>query len=75
MQTETVKIDEDGLRKAVGVKVWNKITDRKVNKAKLSQVIGDGEISQELASGFLRTSPNKPYLRYTEGQKREDEDD
>src|SRR6478609_4162912 len=40
VQTESTKIDEDGLRKAVGVKIWNKITVKKVDKAKLVTSIG-----------------------------------
>ena len=74
VQTESTKIDEDGLRKAVGVKLWNKITVKKVDKAKLTETIADGEISPELASGFLTVQKNKPYIRYTEGQKKENED-
>ena len=75
VQTESTKIDEEGLRKAVGVKIWNKVTDRKVNKAKLVTVIGEGEVSQELASSFITVQKNKPYIRYSEGQKREDDED
>ena len=75
MQTETTKIDEEGLRKALGVKLWNKITVKKVDKAKLTTTIADGEISPELASGFLTVQKNKPYIRYTEGQKKESDDE
>jgi len=74
VQTETTKIDEDGLRKAVGVKLWNKITVKKVDKAKLTTTIADGEISPELASGFLTVQKNKPYIRYSEGQKKENDE-
>ena len=74
VQTETTKIDEEGLRKALGVKLWNKVTVRKVDKAKLTTIIADGEVSPELASGFLTVQKNKPYIRYSEGQKKENED-
>jgi hypothetical protein len=74
VQTETTKIDEEGLRKALGVKLWNKVTVKKVDKAKLTAIIADGEISPELASGFLTVQKNKPYIRYSEGQRKDDED-
>ena len=74
MQTETTKIDEEGLRKALGVKLWNKVTVKKVDKAKLTAIIADGEVSPELASGFLTVQKNKPYIRYSEGQRKDDED-
>lgn len=74
VQSETTKIDEDGLRKAVGVKIWNHITVKKVDRAKLMESIGEGEISQELASGFLTTVQSKPFIRYSEGQRKEGED-
>lgn len=75
VQTETTKIDEDGLRKAVGVKVWNRITNRKVDKAKLMTVIGEGEISQELAASFITLQKSKPYIRFSEGQRKEEDED
>jgi len=75
VQTETTKIDEDGLRKAVGVKLWNRVTDRKVNKAKLITLIGEGEISQEPASSFISVQQSKPYIRFSEGQRKEEDSD
>jgi hypothetical protein len=72
VQNETIKIDEAGLKKSVSVKVWNRLTDRKVNRDKLKTAIADGELSQELASAFLSVQKSKPYIRYSEGKRREE---
>jgi len=75
VQSETTKIDEEGLRKSLGTKLWNKVTDRKVSKSKLLIAIAEGEISQELASSFITVQANKAYIRFSEGQRKEDDDD
>jgi hypothetical protein len=74
VQTESTKIDEEGLRKAVGVKIWNAITDRKVNKAKLLEQVGTGTLTEQQVAPFITVVPNKAYLRYSEGQRKDAEE-
>lgn len=66
VQTESTVINEEGLRKEVGVKVWNKITDRKVNRAKVTKAVEDGEISPEVLGTFVQVKKASPYIRHTD---------
>lgn len=48
--TSRITIDEDKLKKALGAKAWNKVTDRSLNKSKLEEAIASGEIDANVVA-------------------------
>lgn len=65
---EVTKIDEVGLRKELRAKVFDKFTEKKLNKAKLEAAMQRGEIDPMIVSKHVEIAPGKPYLRITEGE-------
>ena len=56
-QSEYVKaVDEKGLKKALGAKVWRLITDTKLSQAKLKAAIAAGEVDALTASVYITTA-------------------
>lgn len=56
-QSEYVKsVDEKGLKKALGAKVWKTVTDQKLSQAKLKAAIEAGEVSPLVAGPFIVTA-------------------
>lgn len=74
VQTETVRVNEAGLRKALGARTFNKYTVRKVDKTKLEDGIARGELDGNIVSEYCEIKKSKPYIRYTEGAVSEPDD-
>jgi len=56
-QSEYVKsVDEKGLKKALGAKVWRTITDTKLSQTKLKAAITAGEVDALTASVYITTA-------------------
>lgn len=73
-QNTSIQIDEVGLKKAVGAKVWPHITTAKVDRAKLETAIDKGEIPAETVGQYLTTRPSRPYIQYTESVRKADQE-
>src|SRR5690606_13865059 len=73
VQTTRVVVNEVGLRKALGVKSWNKITDRKFSKAKLEKALDEDLIDVNVVSPFIEEVDNKAFLRVSEVKDEADE--
>lgn len=74
VQNSTVKVNEEGLRKALGARVFNKYTVRKIDKNKLETGIATGEVDGVVVSQYCEIKSSKPYIRYTEGAASEPSD-
>jgi len=65
VESERLKIDEDHLIKAIGKRIYNKVSVRKVDKKLLETAIKNGEINPAAISGSVVISKSTPYLRVT----------
>ncbi|CAB5220339.1 hypothetical protein UFOVP238_29 [uncultured Caudovirales phage] len=65
VRASSLVINEDGLRKAVGAKLWNRITKRTLDKKKLEAFVTTGEISAVLVAAHSSERQSKPYVRLT----------
>jgi hypothetical protein len=66
VQAERVKINEDGLRKALGARAFNKLTIRKVDQKKVTEALTQGEIDPVVVSQYTEAVLNRPSIRITE---------
>lgn len=66
VQSETLKVDEDSLIKALGKRMYNKISTRKVDKKMLDLAIRDGEIDPQAVAGSMIISKSTPYIRVSQ---------
>jgi hypothetical protein len=61
-------VDEKGLKRFVGAKVWNKITVRKFSEALLKQAITDGLVDGIGAAQYIETGTKRPSLTVSEAK-------
>ena len=66
VQTETYKINEAGLKKAVGAKVYNKLTKAVLDKKKLEAAVDAGQIDPVIVAQNSELTKGKPYIRISE---------
>ena len=66
-----VKVDEAGLRKALGAKVYDKFTDKKLNRSKLEKALDNGEVDATAVSPYVKEEVGSPYILITERKKDE----
>lgn len=59
------KYDEKGLAKALGASLWNKITKKTLDKAKLEKAVDEGEIDINVIAQHTTVTPAKPHLRFS----------
>lgn len=64
----TLQINEDGLRKALGAKLWAKVTKRVIDKKKLEAFTVTGEISPMVVAAHSEEKQSKPYVRLSNKQ-------
>jgi hypothetical protein len=62
---ETMRIDDEGLRKAMGAVKFRKIVKTKVDRGLLEKAIKDGLIDISNAAAFVSITPNKPFVKVT----------
>lgn len=60
---ERTVIDEDGLKKGLGAKVWNKFTIRKLDRSKLEQALLDGSVDPVLVARHSVVKRDTPHIR------------
>jgi hypothetical protein len=61
--SETLSINEEGLAKALGAKVWAKCTKRVLDKKKLEALITTGEVNAVVVAANSSETARKPYVR------------
>lgn len=71
VQATTTVIDEKGLRKALGAKVFDKYTVRKLDRKAMEVAMDDGTIDPVTVSRFVTLKPNRPHLSLTEKEVEE----
>ena len=73
VQSVTTKVNEDGLKKAIGAPAWNKLTTAKLDRKKLSAAMDSGELDPYIVGQHVTETPSKPFIRFTEGAKEDDD--
>ena len=61
-----VKVDEAGLRKALGAKVYDRYTVAKLDQKKLEEALEKEEVTAEQVSPYITEVVGNAYLRVTE---------
>ena len=65
VKSETVKIDEAGLKEKLGEEVWEQITTPKLDMKKLESLVATGDIDPELVAHYSSIVPRTPYIKIT----------
>ena len=65
VNSSTVTVIEDKLRKALGVARFNKMTKRVLDKSLLEDAMAKGAVSPTVVASCSEERPRKPYLRTT----------
>lgn len=68
VQTTTYAFDESGLRKSLGVRVYNKLTTAKLDKKKLEKAVEDGQLDPVIVAQYATEKEGAPFIRFTEKQ-------
>jgi hypothetical protein len=63
-QRTTNQINEQGLRKALTAKVYDRFTIKKLDRKALEQAMTDGEVDPMIVAKFVDQVPGKTYLTY-----------
>lgn len=64
-------VDEVGLRKALGAKVYDKFTERKLKNKKLEEAVELGKVDGLTVAKYLTVTQGDPYVTFTD---KEDDD-
>lgn len=59
------RYDEKGLAKALGATLWNKVTKKTLDKAKLEKAVDEGEIDINVVAQHTTVGEAKPHLRFS----------
>ena len=68
VQSEVLEIDEAGLKKALGAKLWAKVTKQVLDKKKLEACVTTGDISPVIVAANSVEKARRPYVRFTTKQ-------
>lgn len=60
----TLKIDETGLRKALGARVFNKFTVRKLDRKKFEHAVDTGEIDPLMVSQYIAVDESDQFVTH-----------
>lgn len=66
VQAERYEINEKGLRRALTAKVYDKYTEKKLNRKALEEAMSRGEVDPMKVSKYVEVTKGQPYLRYSE---------
>lgn len=66
VRSEQVKIDAEGLQKALGKRAWNKLTKRVIDKDLLTAAVAEGSVPASVAAEHLTVVPRASYPKITE---------
>lgn len=65
VRKDSVKINETGLKKALGAVLFRKATKTVLDRKKLDELMSTGEIDPVVVSTYSEISPQKPYLSFS----------
>lgn len=63
-QRTTNQINEQGLRKALTAKVFDRYTSRKLDRKALEKAMTDGDVDPMIVAKFVEQVPGKTHLTY-----------
>lgn len=66
VQATSLVIDESQLKKSLGATMWNKITRRVLDSAKLEDAIAEGKVDPVDVAQASSENKNAPYVKVTE---------
>jgi hypothetical protein len=58
-------LDEEKLRRSLGARVWDRLTTRVLDHAKLDLAIADGTVDPVVVATCVNTTKRLPYIRVT----------
>lgn len=65
-ERSNIVIDESGLRKALGARVFNRYTTRVLDRSAMEKALEAGEVDQDVVSRFVTSGPVSPVLTVRE---------
>lgn len=65
---ETTKIDEAGLKKELGYRLFNKVTKRVIDNKKLQDAMADGTIDPMAVGKHVEVKENRPFIRISKSE-------
>lgn len=66
VESETTKIDADGLRADIGARAFNKLTERKLDARKIEAAVANGSLSVEDLANYTTITPRARWPKITE---------
>lgn len=59
-----VKINEAGLKKALGAPLWRKVTKQVLDKSKLEEMVNSGDVDLNTVAAYTDVVPKKAYVSF-----------
>lgn len=72
-QRTTNTINEEGLRKALTARVFDRFTVKKLDRKALEKAMTDGEVDPVVVAQFVEQVPGKAYLTYRVKEDKDEE--
>lgn len=69
VRVQRMKINEAGLKKALGARVFNKFCNMQLDRSKLEEAINAGAVDPTVVSQHTEFVNNKPFVRITKAGK------
>lgn len=66
-----VQIDERGLRKALTAKVFDRYTNKVLDRKAMEKAMDEGLVDPTVVSKYLTVTESAPFIKYTLSQKKE----
>lgn len=63
---DVIKINELGLRKALGARVFNRYTKRVLDRSLMEAAMDSGDVDPKTVLAYVTSERSAPYLRYSE---------
>ena len=61
--SSTSRLDEDKLRKSIGVRMWNAVTKRVLDEQLVAKALAEGRIKAATVDKCYEYTPKRPYIR------------
>jgi len=71
----TTKVDEQGLKKALGARTFNKLTKPVLDKAKLETAINEGDVDAAIVSQYVEVKDGATSIRLTKATEEDSDGD
>lgn len=66
VEGSTLEFDVAKLKKRLGTSLWNRVSTRTLDKAKLESLLAAGDIDPKIVAACSDEKPKKPYIRVNE---------